>query len=149
MKKIEVQATILVAEDDAADRLLIEKAIKQNNAQCGIVFCSNGEEVLDYLHQREGFEDVDSAPRPLLIFLDLNMPKKNGREVLSEIKTTPELKAIPTVVLTTSSAKEDVDFTYETGGNSFITKPSTYEELVHLMGNTEQYWFNTVSLPKT
>jgi CheY-like chemotaxis protein len=88
-----------------------------------------------------------SAPRPGLILLDLNMPKKDGREALREIKSDPELRRIPVVVLTTSKADTDISRIYELGANSFVTKPVTFEQLVNVMKILGNYWFNIVELP--
>ena len=107
----------------------------------------DGEELLDYLFQRNNYSDPAKAPRPDLILLDLNMPKKDGREALKEIKSSPALKNIPVVVLTTSKAEEDIYQTYELGVNSFISKPVTFEGMVETMKTLSLYWFNVVSLP--
>lgn len=136
---------ILMAEDDADDRLLARDAL----AECGqgedLRFVENGEELLDYLLQRGKFDA--QTPRPGLILLDLNMPVKDGREVLEEIKTNAALRRIPVVVLTTSRADTDIDRIYSLGANSFITKPVRYESLVEVMRAISQYWLKIVELP--
>ncbi|MGZ3693532.1 MAG: response regulator [Bdellovibrionota bacterium] len=141
-----VLQSILVAEDDADDRLLIEDALRENNQAGNLTFVKDGEELMDYLLSRGVFAG-QPRPRPSLIFLDLNMPKKDGREALIEIKNHALLKTIPVLVLTTSGAEEDVFGTYDSGGNSFVRKPDTYDGLVALTRNICQYWFETARLP--
>jgi CheY-like chemotaxis protein len=136
--------SILMADDDADDRLLAKDAL----AECGLPgelhFVENGEELLDYLHRRGDYAKV---PRPGLILLDLNMPKKDGREALREIKTNPDLRKIPVVVLTTSQADTDIAQIYDLGANSFITKPVTFDSLVKVMKILGDYWCDIVELP--
>ena len=135
---------ILMAEDDADDRLLAKDAL----VECGIAgdlqFVENGEELLDYLQHRGKYSQ---SPRPGLILLDLNMPRKDGREALHEIKTNPRLRRIPVIVLTTSNADSDIDRAYELGANSFISKPVTFDSLVSIMRVIAQYWLATTELP--
>jgi CheY-like chemotaxis protein len=107
----------------------------------------NGEDLLDYLLRRGKYLDLVDLPRPGLILLDLNMPRKDGREALREIKADPALRQIPVVILTTSRADTDIDRIYELGANSFITKPVRFEALVAVMKVLSQYWFQTVELP--
>ncbi len=102
---------------------------------------------MDYLHQRGKYADTALAPRPGLILLDLNMPKKDGREALKEIKGDPDLRAIPIVVLTTSKEEEDVLRSYDLGANSYITKPVTFQGLVDVVKSLGSYWFEIVELP--
>jgi CheY-like chemotaxis protein len=138
---------ILMAEDDADDRLLARDAL----AECGLAdelrFVEDGEQLLDYLFQRGKYRDPSSAPRPGLILLDLNMPRKDGREVLREIKEDPSLRRIPVVVLTTSRTETDIAHMYQLGANSFITKPARFEALVDMMRTVGSYWFGIVELP--
>ena len=141
------QRVILIAEDDPDDRLLTKEALVENSLANNLQFVEDGEQLMDYLCFKGGY-NIKNAPKPELILLDLNMPKKDGREALKEIKSDPELKRIPVVVLTTSKAEEDVLRTYDLGVNSFITKPVTFEELVRVMGQIRKYWFEVVSLPK-
>jgi len=139
---------ILMAEDDADDRLLLKDALTE--CQCGadMRFVENGEELLDYLGRRGKYQQADLAPRPRLILLDLNMPRKDGREALREIKSNTELRSIPVVVLTTSGADTDVEGIYQLGANSFICKPVQFDQLVNLMRLLGQYWLNAVKLPE-
>ncbi len=138
---------ILMADDDDDDRLLARDALAEADKEAELHFVRNGEELLDYLHQRGTFQAAEKAPRPGLVLLDLNMPLKDGREALRDIKTDPELRRIPVVVLTTSKADTDVGAIYELGANSFISKPFQFEALVEVMKALGQYWFRTVELP--
>jgi CheY-like chemotaxis protein len=138
---------ILMADDDADDRLLAQDALKDSGLDAEVRFVEDGVELLDYLHRRNKYSDVASSPRPSLIILDLNMPRKDGREALQEIKADSELRKIPVVVLTTSTAGPDVSRVYELGANSFISKPVAYNSLVGLIKNLGNYWFNVVMLP--
>lgn len=139
--------TILLADDDEDDRMLAEEALREARLVNTIATVEDGEELMDYLHQRGKFSDAAVAPRPGLILLDLNMPKKDGREALKEIKADPTLRRIPIVVLTTSKAEEDIYRTYDLGVNSFITKPVSFESLVDIMKALRAYWFEIVTLP--
>jgi CheY-like chemotaxis protein len=136
-----------MADDDADDRLLAQDAFTECQMEQEVRFVENGEELLDYLHRRGKFAAPGAAPRPGLILLDLNMPRKDGREALREIKADPELRRIPLVVLTTSKADTDIGRVYELGANSFICKPVSFEALVGVMRAIRQYWFQTVVLP--
>lgn len=140
--------TILIADDDEDDRLLAEDALRESSLANNLKFVEDGEQLMDYLKQRGEFADPIKAPRPGLILLDLNMPRKDGREALREIKSDPNLRSIPVIVLTTSKAQEDVLKTYDLGVNSFITKPVTFDSLVDLMQLLGRYWFEIVELPK-
>lgn len=136
-----------MADDDADDRLLAKDALGDCDLACNLRFVDNGEKLMDYLFQRGAYENGEVAPRPDLILLDLNMPRLDGREALSQIKSDPELRRIPVVVLTTSNATTDISNIYDLGANSFITKPVTYEQLVTVMATIGRYWFKTVELP--
>jgi CheY-like chemotaxis protein len=138
---------ILMAEDDLDDRLLVKDAMAECHWQGDLRFVGNGEELLDYLFRRGKFTQPASAPRPGIILLDLNMPRKDGREALREIKADAELRRIPVVVLTTSKAGTDISRIYELGANSFISKPIQFDALVNVMRVLGQYWFGTVQLP--
>jgi len=138
---------ILMADDDADDRLLAKDALAECRLANELHFVENGEELLDYLHRRGKFVNLANSPRPGLILLDLNMPKKDGREALKEIKDDPRLRTIPVVVLTTSSADTDISRIYELGANSFITKPVSFDSLVEVMKILGRYWFEIVELP--
>lgn len=138
---------ILMAEDDADDRLLVQDAF----AECGngdsVRFVGDGEELVDYLLRRGKYEKAEESPRPDLILLDLNMPRKDGREALKEIRAHADLRRVPVVVFTTSRADTDIEKVYELGANSFITKPAAFDVLVATMSNITGYWFSVVELP--
>lgn len=143
MKKLPI---ILMADDDPDDRMLAKEALTENKLANDLYFVEDGEELLDYLHQKGKFTS-ENAPRPGLILLDLNMPKMDGREALKEIKSNSSLRKIPVIVLTTSKAEEDIIRSYELGVNSFITKPVTFDELVEVTRQIGRYWFGIVELP--
>ena len=145
LKKNEV--TILIADDDADDRLMISDALRENRLANNLRFVENGEELIDYLLNRGKFSHSGENPKPGLILLDLNMPKMDGREALKLIKENPVLKRIPIVVLTTSKAEEDIYRTYNLGVNSFVTKPVTFGSLVTIVKEIGRYWFEIVELP--
>ncbi len=139
--------TILIADDDADDRMMASEALEESRLANDLRFVEDGEELLDYLYHRGKFTRAEDSPRPGLILLDLNMPRKDGREALREIKSDPALRSIPVVVLTTSKAEEDIYRTYDLGVNSFITKPVLFESLVEVMKTLGKYWFEIVELP--
>ncbi|MDX2213450.1 MAG: response regulator [Oculatellaceae cyanobacterium bins.114] len=138
---------ILMADDDEDDRMLASEALAECRLMNNLYFVTDGEELMDYLHQQGRYAQPGSAPRPGLILLDLNMPRKDGREALKEIKASPELRHIPIVVLTTSKTEEDIYRSYNLGASSYITKPVTFESLVDVMKAIGQYWFEIVELP--
>jgi CheY-like chemotaxis protein len=140
--------TILMADDDEDDRELARDALRESRLANDLRFVTDGVDLMDYLHREGAYAGggVD-APRPGIILLDLNMPKKSGREALAEIKADESLRRIPIVVLTTSSDEQDVLATYDLGANSFITKPVTFAGLVEVMKAWGRYWFEIVELP--
>ena len=144
-----VPITILMADDDEDDRRLTQEALAESRLLNQMRFVVNGEEVMDYLRREGKFAPPADAPRPGLLLLDLNMPRKDGRSVLKEIKSDPELRTLPVVVLTTSKADEDVFKSYDLGVNSYIVKPVTFEALVDILQTLEKYWFQIVQLPPT
>ncbi len=139
--------TILMADDDEDDIMFAHKALTECRLANDFHAVRNGEELLDYLYRRGQYQKLTDSPRPGLILLDLNMPLMDGREALKEIKSDPNLRSIPIVVLTTSSAEEDIYKTYNLGANSFITKPVTFNGLVEIMCQLGRYWFEIVELP--
>lgn len=139
--------TILMADDDPEDVIFAEEALEEARLANDFRSVADGEELMDYLHQRGAYGDGRRAPRPGLILLDLNMPRKNGFEALEEIKADPQLRHIPVVVLTTSRAEEDVYRSYDLGVNSFISKPVTFQGLVKVMKVVGRYWFEIVARP--
>ena len=138
---------ILIAEDDAEDRMLVKEALEENRLESIIHFVENGEELMDYLYKRGKYAEKEKYTLPGLILLDLNMPKKDGREALKEIKEDAHLRTIPVVVFTTSKAEEDIIKTYDLGVSSFITKPVTFSSLVETMKTITDYWLEVVELP--
>ena len=138
---------ILLADDDEEDRMLAADALNESRVVNELRFVEDGDDLLDYLYHRGRFSDPLSSPTPGLILLDLNMPRKDGREALREIKADPDLRRIPIVVLTTSKAEEDIYRTYDLGANSFITKPVSFEGLVAVMRDIGRYWIEIVELP--
>lgn len=138
---------ILFADDDPDDRMLVRDAFEESRLNCDLRCVEDGEELLDYLRRRGKYTSAQAAPRPALILLDLNMPRKDGREVIREIKADPDLRLIPIVVLTTTQAEEDVWRAYDLGVNSFIIKPVAFEALVEVVSTLGKYWFDTVELP--
>lgn len=138
--------TILMADDDEDDRMLAKDAFEENHLSNDLRFVEDGKELMDYLLRRGRYADRADSPRPGLILLDLNMPRKDGRECLEEIKSHPSLKRIPVIVLTTSKAEEDLYRTYELGVNSYITKPVTFDGLVEVVATFGEYWFELVTL---
>lgn len=149
MEKVETKPIIiLMADDDDDDFMLTKKALDESRLLNHLQRVSDGEELLDYLCHRGNYT-TENAPRPGVILLDLNMPRKDGREALKEIKSNPDLKNIPIVVFTTSKAEEDVYKTYQLGVNSFITKPVTFDNLTQVMRTLGKYWFEIVELPKS
>lgn len=139
---------ILIADDDDDDRMLACDALAESRLANKVYCVTDGEDLMDYLQHRGKYTPPAEAPRPGLILLDLNMPKKDGREALREIKSDPDLRQIPVVVLTTSKAEEDILRSYDTGASSFISKPMTFAGLVDLMKGLGQYWFEMVDLPR-
>jgi CheY-like chemotaxis protein len=138
-----------MADDDADDRLLARDALSECRLPGELHFVENGEELLDYLHRRNKYAKAAAPPRPGLILLDLNMPRKDGREALREIKSNPEFRRIPVVVLSTSQADTDIAQIYDLGANSFITKPVNFDSLVKVMKILGDYWCDIVELPRT
>jgi two-component system response regulator len=138
---------ILMADDDADDRMLTRDALEESRVLNELKFVEDGEELMEYLHRKGKFADPESSPKPGLILLDLNMPKKDGREALKEIKSDPNLRRIPVVIMTTSKAEEDIYRSYDFGASSFITKPVTFDRLVDLMRALGEYWVEFVELP--
>jgi two-component system response regulator len=138
--------TILTAEDDPDDQILVKDAFLETGQDNTLLFVKDGNDLLRYLHRQGDYAAPGQAPRPDLILLDLNMPHKDGRESLIEIKADPHLRGIPVVVLTASSSEEDVLCTYNHGGAGYIIKPGSFEGLVEVVKGLNQYWFEVVEL---
>ena len=146
MHRKPTSTTILIADDDSDDRLFMERALRQSGYTQIIQFVEDGEELMEYLN-REGRYSEQNAPWPDLLILDLNMPRKNGFQALSEIKDNTRFRRLPVVVMTTSSADEDILKTYNLGVNSFVTKPFNFNRLVEMVTALKTYWMDTVKLP--
>jgi CheY-like chemotaxis protein len=138
---------ILMAEDDPDDRMLSAEALQEAHLYNELRFVEDGEDLLEYLTHSGRYQDEKSAPKPGLILLDLNMPRKDGREALQEIKADKNLRCIPIVVLTTSKAEEDVLRSYDLGVSGYITKPVKFADLIDVMRTLGKYWFEIVELP--
>ena len=147
MNQTRKPVTILMADDDEEDRVMTKEAWENARLANDLRFVNDGEELMDYLKHQGAYIDAAAYPSPGLILLDLNMPKKDGREALREIKDAPELRRIPIVVLTTSKAEEDILRSYDLGASSYITKPVTFEGLVAIVKELGKYWFEMVELP--
>ena len=143
---------ILIAEDDADDRFLLKAAFEENGFNDELHFVENGVEVLDYLHKIAGNVGLPGGQpvevkMPRFILLDLNMPKKDGREVLKEIKQNNLLKKIPVIIFSTTNNEQEMRRCYELGANSYITKPNSFENLIKTVAAFRSYWIHTTSMP--
>lgn len=136
-----------MADDNPDDRFLTKEAFLEANLKNKLDFVENGEDLMDYLNRRNKYEHLKNEPLPGLILLDLNMPRKDGREALKEIKSNASLKKIPVIVLTTSKAEEDILKTYDLGVNSFILKPISFDDFINVIKTLSKYWFEIVQLP--
>ncbi|MEM1071048.1 MAG: response regulator [Planctomycetota bacterium] len=139
--------TILLVEDDAGDQELTRRALASGGLSVDLRIVGDGEEALEYLHRVGRYFDAIDSPRPDLILLDLNMPRMNGRELLDEIRQSPELEGIPVVVLTTSRQEVDILESYNLGCNSYIQKPIDVDQFIDAVQQLGKYWFDVVSLP--
>lgn len=139
--------SILIADDDSDDRMLIEDAFEENELTVPLHFVEDGEQLLAFLRREGKFAELSGEPLPRLIILDLNMPKIDGRAALSALKDDEALRSIPVVVLTTSKAEEDIRKTYALGVSSFISKPVTFDGLVNVVNAIGNYWIKIVALP--
>jgi CheY-like chemotaxis protein len=139
--------TLLIADDDADDRMLIEDAFEESRLRNRRVYVEDGQELLDYLRGQGKHAGRNADCLPGLILLDLNMPRMDGRTALSHLKSDPRLKRIPVIVLTTSKAEEDILRTYDLGVSSFIAKPVTFDGLVDVVQALNKYWIELVELP--
>jgi CheY-like chemotaxis protein len=149
MDRVAEQLTIVMADDDAEDCTMTGKALAASGGVGDLRFVGDGEELMDYLLRRGEYAHPQTSPRPSVVLLDLNMPKKGGYAALEEIKTQPEIRRIPIVVFTTSNAEEDIKLSYDVGASSFITKPETYLGLVEAMKCFREYWTEVATLPET
>ena len=141
------QFTVLVADDDPDDQLLIKDALSEVRPDARIEFVSDGVELLEFMRRQDRFADRIDDPLPRLVLLDLNMPVKDGREALFEIKSDPSFWRTPIIIFSTSTAQADIRRAYQLGANSFISKPSSFDRLVEIVRILDRYWFQTVALP--
>ncbi|NLX07093.1 MAG: response regulator [Phycisphaerae bacterium] len=137
-------ADILMVEDNPGDAMLVEECLKNSRTRCRVHVMEDGVEAMAFLHREGKYADV---PRPDLIFLDLHVPRKDGREVLQEIKNDDALKAIPVIVFTSSTAEEDLTDVYDLRANCCVIKPTMLDQLQELLQAIEAFWFETVRLP--
>ncbi len=147
MTKMTRSISLLIADDDADDRLLIEDAFQESRLSNPRTYVEDGQELLDFLRGEGKHAGRDISQRPGLILLDLNMPRMDGRTALGHLKADQNLRRIPVVVLTTSKAEEDILRTYDLGVSSFITKPVTFDGLVDVVRTLNHYWIEVVELP--
>lgn len=138
---------ILIAEDDADDRYLLQTAFTEIGYPEQIDFVENGIEVLNYLDNIYTSSNLEIKALPGFILLDLNMPKKDGREVLKELKQHPVFKKIPVIVFTTTKNEIEIKRCYELGANSYVVKPITFDALLKVVENIRSFWFQTASIP--
>ena len=138
---------ILMADDDEDDRMMAKEALDEARLVNEMDFVEDGEQLMDYLHRKGQYAGLANKPLPGIILLDLNMPRKDGRKALKEIKEDPHLWRIPVVVLTTSKAEEDMCQAYGMMANSFIIKPDAFGDLVKIMKILVKYWFDVARLP--
>jgi two-component system, chemotaxis family, response regulator Rcp1 len=139
-----VSVEILLVEDSASDVALIKVTLRNSQVPHNLHVVRNGVEAINFLYKRGKYAD---APRPDIILLDLNLPKKNGREVLAEVKVDPALNTIPIVILTTSSDPEDILRSYQLHANCYLTKPVDLDQFVRTIGQIDTFWLQTVQLP--
>ena len=136
-----------MADDDAEDCLLVRDALLETGRPFELCFVHDGEELFDYLLHAGEYVDGRSSPWPDLILLDLKMPRKDGRETIRDLKSDPRYRRIPVIALTTSSASDDIGFSYSVGVNCYITKPTTFRDLVDTLDALGKFWFDMVELP--
>ncbi len=140
-------AVILLVEDNPADQQLTIRALRKGKINTNLQIVNDGQEALDYLQNNDKFQDKKKTPRPDLILLDINMPKKDGKQVLKEIKANDDLKSIPVVILTTSDQERDIIDAYKLGVNSYISKPVRIKDFIEVVRKLEEFWFTLSKLP--
>ena len=139
-----MQRTILLVEDNAGDVRLTREALREAGEEVRLSSVGDGEQALTYLRRQEGFRE---APRPDLVLLDLNLPRKNGLEVLDEMRADEALACIPVIVLTSSAARQDVEAAYSRGANAFVVKPQDLDAFMDLIGAIRSFWLGVARLP--
>jgi len=140
------EITILIADNNTDDRSLVNQAFQESGRGCTLVFIPDGIELIQYLHQQAKYAEPRTSPRPTLILLDLDLPRKDGRLALAEIKADADLRSIPVVILTRSCSEFDILHTYELGGAGFIVKPNNLTDMIEVVKVLNQYWFEVVEL---
>jgi len=140
-------AIVLLVEDNPADQQLTIRAFQQGKLNTKLFLVSDGQEAMDYLLHMDKFSDIKENLRPDLILMDINMPRKDGKQVLKEIRSTPELKAIPVIMLTTSDQEKDIIDSYNLGVNAYISKPVRIKDFMHVVSKLEEFWFTLTLLP--
>ena len=147
MHEVRKEAIILLVEDNPADQQLTLRAFKQGKLNTRFVIASDGQEAMDYLTNTYLVQDVNTYPRPDIILLDINMPKKDGKQVLKEIRENPFLKIIPVIMLTTSDQEKDIMDSYSLGVNAYISKPVRIADFLNVVSKLEEFWFVLSHLP--
>ena len=142
------QITILMADDDPDDREMTREAFEEARLANDLRFVNDGAELMDYLQRKGRFADPATSPFPGILLLDLNMPRKDGREALRDLKSDPRFRGIRVIIMTTSKAEEDIVRTYNLSAASYITKPVTFEALVEVVRMLGKYWLEIVELPE-
>lgn len=137
---------ILLVDDDADDRLLMQDAFEESQMDCRLHLAEDGNELMDYLNRRGKFAGLAGEPYPEVILLDLNMPRKDGRQALQELKSSEHLRHIPIIIFTTSKSPEDIAKSYSLGANSFVVKPISFEKLLDVVRTIGKYWLDTVTV---
>lgn len=148
MSQYDTLKVVLLADDDPDDWVLVQNALQDTGIPMDLRMVLDGEELMDYLMQRGKYSDESLAPEPSLILLDLNMPKKDGREALAEIKADRSLRRIPIVVFTTSKEEQDIQRCYELGASSYVSKPCSFGGLLEMAKTMGKYWLEIVELPR-
>ncbi|MDF1851024.1 MAG: response regulator [Verrucomicrobiales bacterium] len=143
------RCVLMMADDDPDDREFVREAFDECGFEGDFRYVEDGADLVDYLTHSGRFEEREEVPVPDLILLDLNMPRMDGKEALAFIKSREELRRIPIVVLSTSDSEEDIRKTYDLGVNSFVTKPSSFDEIVKMAQGLHRYWFEIVQLPRS
>jgi CheY-like chemotaxis protein len=138
---------VLIVEDSQEDYAALNRSFSKVGILNPLKHCSDGDEALDYMYQRAGYEDPGSAPRPALILLDLNLPGTDGREILRQLKQDDQLKEIPIIVLTTSTDPRDITQCYRLGANSYVTKPTDPTRVTEIAQQLKEFWLGSCSLP--
>jgi CheY-like chemotaxis protein len=147
MSTVSPRRIILMADDDAEDRQLVSDALGDAGFDHELRCVCDGVELIEYLRREGVYANEQNAPRPDIILLDFKMPRMDGRESLVEIKSDPHLRQIPVIALTTSAAEDDIGFSYDSGANSYVTKPTSFQQWVEIMRMISEYWFRIVELP--